>query len=71
MKDLIGELKKKEYQMNSKMDLLLYAIYTKDLSKNKEDGMQMLQFADDIVIYNTGKGEKNKKKIRKSDKDGG
>lgn len=31
---------------------LLYAIYTKDIGKNKDRSIEILQFANDAVIYN-------------------
>lgn len=32
--------------------VLLYAIYTKDIGKNKDRSIEILQFANDAVIYN-------------------
>lgn len=36
---------------------ILYDIYTKDIIKDKKNEVEILQFADDIVTYNTGKGD--------------
>lgn len=36
---------------------ILYDIYTKDIITDKKNEVDILQFADDIVIYNTGKGD--------------
>lgn len=36
---------------------ILYDIYTKDIIKDKKNEVEILQFADDTVIYNTGKGD--------------
>lgn len=41
---------------------MLYAVYTKDLGKGLGKEIQMLQHADDIVMYNTGDGEKEQSK---------
>lgn len=40
---------------------MLYAVYTKDLGKQLDVGIQMLQYADDIVIYNMGEGRKEQR----------
>lgn len=39
---------------------ILYAIYTKDIRKKIDEDITVLQFADDVVLYNTGKGNKDK-----------
>lgn len=41
---------------------LLYVIYTKNLGKVMDKELQMLQYADDIIIYNMGNGRKEQKK---------
>lgn len=40
---------------------LLYAFYTKELGKGLDKNVQMLQYADDIVLYNTGNGGKEQR----------
>lgn len=40
---------------------LLYVAYTKELGKGLEEKVQMLQYADDIVLYNIGDGGKEQK----------
>lgn len=52
---------------------LVYALYTRDIGKGLDSDIQMLQYADDIVMYNMGDGgkkqrislEKRVEKIRK------
>lgn len=39
---------------------ILYAIYTKDIRKKIHEDITVLQFADDVVLYNTGKRNKDK-----------
>lgn len=39
---------------------ILYAIYTKDIRKKIDEDITVLQFADDVVLYNTGKGNKTR-----------
>lgn len=39
---------------------ILYAIYTKDIRNKIDEDITVLQFADDVVLYNTGKGNKDK-----------
>lgn len=39
---------------------ILYAIYTKDIRKKIDEDITVLQFADDVVLYNAGKGNKDK-----------
>lgn len=34
---------------------LLYAVYTRELGKDLEEGVRILQYADDVTIYITGK----------------
>lgn len=34
---------------------LLYAVYTRNLGKDLEEGVNMLQYADDVAVYITGK----------------
>ena len=46
---------------------LLYAVYTRNLEKNLEEGVKMLQYADDVGIYITGKDwGKMEEKIERS-----
>lgn len=39
---------------------ILYAIYTKDIRKKIDEDITVLQFADDVVLYNTGEENKDK-----------
>lgn len=41
---------------------LLYVVYTKNLGKGMDKELQMLQYADDIIIYNMGNGRKEQRK---------
>lgn len=43
------------------LSLVLYAVYTKDIGKDLDKDIQILQYADDIAIYNKGNGEKEQK----------
>lgn len=40
---------------------ILYAIYTKDIRKKIDEDITVLQFADDVVLYNTRKGKEKGK----------
>lgn len=48
-------------QQGGILNPLLYVAYTKELGKGLEEKVQMLQYADDIVLYNIGDGGKEQK----------